>query len=40
MIDRLRSWSHVRLELAFRGETVTADELDAAKYAIRVFLQL
>ena len=40
LIDQIRTWSHVHRELAFRGETVTDDELDAAKYAIRAFLQL
>jgi len=40
LVDQLRSWSHLHRELAFRGETVTEEELDAAKYAIRAFLQL
>ena len=40
LIHQLRSWSHVHRELAFRGETVTDEELDAAKYAVRAFLQL
>ncbi|MBC8638041.1 type II toxin-antitoxin system PemK/MazF family toxin [Caballeronia sp. EK] len=40
LVDQLRSWSHLHRELAFRGETVTEEEFDAAKYAIRAFLQL
>ncbi|SAL77314.1 mRNA interferase MazF [Caballeronia peredens] len=40
LVDQLSSWSHVQRELAFRGETVTEEELNAAKYAIRAFLQL
>ena len=40
LVDQLRSWSHLHRELAFRGETVTEEELNAAKYAIRAFLQL
>jgi mRNA interferase MazF len=40
LVDHIRSWSHVARELNFKGETVTAEELDAAKYAIRSFLQL
>ncbi|GJH19579.1 type II toxin-antitoxin system PemK/MazF family toxin [Caballeronia novacaledonica] len=40
LVDQLRSWSHLHRELAFRGETVTEEELDAAKYASRAFLQL
>jgi mRNA interferase MazF len=40
LVDQLRSWSHLHRELVFRGETVTEEELNAAKYAIRAFLQL
>ena len=40
LFDRIRSWGFTAREINFRGETVTAEELDAAKYAIRYFLQL
>jgi mRNA interferase MazF len=40
LVDQIRSWSFVAREVNFRGETVTAEELNAAKYAIRSFLQL
>jgi mRNA interferase MazF len=40
LVDQIRSWSHVDRELSFKGETVTDEELDAAKFAIRAFLQL
>jgi mRNA interferase MazF len=40
LVDQIRTWSYVDRELGFRGETVSEDELDAAKYAIRSFLQL
>ena len=40
LVDQIRSWSFTAREINFRGETVTAEELDAAKYAIRSFLQL
>jgi mRNA interferase MazF len=40
LVDQLRSWSHVDRELSFKGETVTEEELDAAKFAIRAFLLL
>lgn len=40
LVDQIRSWSHVTRELNFRGETVTEEELDADKFAIRAFLQL
>jgi mRNA interferase MazF len=40
MVDQMRSWSHVARDITFRGETVTEDELDAAKFAIRSYLQL
>jgi mRNA interferase MazF len=40
LVDQIRSWSFVVREVNFRGETVTAEELNAAKYAIRSFLQL
>ena len=40
LVDQIRSWSHVDRELSFKGETVTDEELDAAKFAIRGFLQL
>jgi mRNA interferase MazF len=40
LVDQIRTWSHVGRELSFKGEAVTDDELDAAKFAIRAFLQL
>jgi mRNA interferase MazF len=40
LVDQIRSWSYIAGEVSFRGETVTAEELNAAKYAIRSFLQL
>ena len=40
LVDQIRSWSHVAREINFKGEAVTAGELDAAKYAIKSFLQL
>ena len=40
LVDQIRSWSHVARDVTFKGETVTEDELDAAKFAIRAFLQL
>lgn len=40
LVDQIRSWSHVAREITFRGETVSEDELDAAKFAVRAFLQL
>jgi mRNA interferase MazF len=40
LVDQIRSWSHLTRDMSFKGETVLDDELDAAKYAIRAFLQL
>jgi len=40
LVDQIRSWSFTAREVNFRGETVTAEELDAAKNAIKSFLQL
>ncbi|MEA3124370.1 MAG: mRNA interferase MazF [Caballeronia sp.] len=40
LVDQDRSWSYIAGEVNFRGETVTAEELNAAKYAIRSLLQL
>jgi len=40
LVDQICSWSHTASEINFKGETVTAEELDAAKYAIKTFLQL
>jgi len=40
LVDQIRSWSYVAREVNFKGETVTEEELDAAKYAIKAFLQL
>ncbi|KND58090.1 Programmed cell death toxin MazF [Candidatus Burkholderia verschuerenii] len=40
MVDQIRTWSLVARGIDFKGETVTEDELDAAKFAIRSFLQL
>jgi mRNA interferase MazF len=40
LVDQIRTWSHVARGIEFKGETVTEDELDAAKFAIRAFLQL
>jgi len=39
-VDQIRSWSFIAREINFKGETVTEEELDAAKYAIRSFLQV
>jgi mRNA interferase MazF len=40
LVDQIRSWSHTARDLSFKGESVTDDELDAAKFAIRSFLIL
>src|SRR5471032_3340528 len=42
LVDQLRSWrwSFTVRAVNLRGETNTVEELDAAKYAIRSFLQL
>jgi mRNA interferase MazF len=40
LVDQIRSWSHAARNISFRGESVTDDELDAAKFAIRSFLVL
>jgi mRNA interferase MazF len=40
LVDQIWSWSYIAREVNFRGETVTAEELGAAKYAIKSFLQL
>lgn len=39
LVDHIGSWSLTR-NPSFKGERVTAEELDAAKYAIKAFLQL
>jgi mRNA interferase MazF len=31
LVDQIRSWSYIAGEVSFRGETVTAEELNAAK---------
>ena len=31
LVDQIRSWSYIAREVNFRGETVTAEELNAAK---------
>lgn len=38
--DQIRSWSFIAREVTFKGERATEEELAAAKYAIRAFLQL
>jgi mRNA interferase MazF len=40
LVDQIRSWSFTAREVNFKGESITAEELDAAKYAIKSFLQL
>jgi mRNA interferase MazF len=40
LVDQIRSFSYLARDVSFKGETVIEDELDAAKYAIRAFLQL
>ena len=35
LVDQIRSWSYVPEKL-IQGETVTAEELDAAKYATQI----
>lgn len=40
LVDQMLTLSYVDRELSFKGETVTEEELDAAKFAIRAFLQL
>jgi mRNA interferase MazF len=40
LIDQIRSWSHTAREIKFDDERVTEEEIAAAKYAIREFLQL
>jgi mRNA interferase MazF len=40
LVDQIRSWSHTARGVSFKGESVTDDELDAARFAIRSFLTL
>jgi mRNA interferase MazF len=40
LVDQIRSWSHVARDVSFRGEKATQEEIAAAKYAIKEFLQL
>lgn len=39
-VDQISTWSYTARKVDFKGEQVTAEELDAAKYAIKAFLQL
>ncbi|TDV11551.1 type II toxin-antitoxin system PemK/MazF family toxin [Paraburkholderia caballeronis] len=40
LVDQIRSWSFTEREISYRGERVTPEELELAKFAIRGFLQL
>jgi mRNA interferase MazF len=39
-VDQISTWSYTERKADFKGEQATEDELAAAKYAIRAFLQL